>query len=111
MLDADETACSMGRVMVVSISSGATLGHCVTTARVGSCTLGSRSMGSFIRQMMPRSTSEAILMLTATGRATENRAILIHATFLGRRRNSLDLTVPLSAVYPSHITTAAFMIA
>src|SRR5713226_7764346 len=74
MLGTEETACSIGRVTCVSISSGATLGHCVTMATVGIVTAGSRSIGRRVRQIAPSSTSAAIRMVTATGRVTEKRA-------------------------------------
>src|SRR4051812_1925 len=74
MLGTDETACSTGRVTCASISSGATLGHWVTTATVGMETAGSRSIGSLVRQMAPSSTSAAMRIVTATGRVTEKRA-------------------------------------
>src|SRR5437588_3557190 len=64
----------MGRVMVVSISSGPTFGQLVMTTTVGNVILGRRSMGRRVRQMAPRSTSAAIRIVTATGRVTENLA-------------------------------------
>src|SRR5689334_25407783 len=78
MLEAEETACSIGRVICVSICSGPTLGHCVETATIGRETRGSRSIGRRVRQMNPSSTSEAIRMLTATGRSTEIFAMDIY---------------------------------
>src|SRR5689334_18216842 len=47
------------------------------TASVGRETSGRRSIGSLVRQMSPNSTSEAIRIVTATGRRTEKRAMLI----------------------------------
>src|SRR2546430_6378564 len=71
---AEEAACSIGRVTCASISSGATFGHVVMTATVGSETLGRRSIGSLVAQIAPSSTSAAIRIVTATGRVTEKRA-------------------------------------
>src|SRR2546430_17576052 len=70
---AEETASSMGRVTCASISSGATLGHVVTTATVGIETLGSRSIGRRGRQIAPNSTSAAMRIWTAPGLGSQNR--------------------------------------
>src|SRR5689334_14857562 len=70
MLGADDTACSIGRVICVSISSGATLGQVVLMTTVGIVTLGSKSIGSWNRHIAPRSTSAAMRIVTATGRVT-----------------------------------------
>src|SRR5438093_903428 len=82
MLGTEETASSTGRVTCASISSGATFGHCVTTATVGSETAGSRSIGSRVAQMAPSSTSAAMRIVTATGRVTEKRAKFIFLSAL-----------------------------
>src|SRR5579872_1924342 len=81
MFEADATACSIGRVICVSTSSGATFGHDVMTARVGSEAFGRRSTGNLVRHTTPSSTSDAIRITTATGRVTEKRATFIVFVF------------------------------
>jgi hypothetical protein len=59
---AELTARSMGRVISVSISSGATPGYSVDTVIVGNSMSGIRSTGSSQKEMAPRRIAIEVIM-------------------------------------------------
>ena len=64
------TACSSGRVIWDSISSGPVFGQLTFTLIVGMSIFGKRSIGNRRKQMNPSNTNAAIRIVTATGLLT-----------------------------------------
>ncbi len=71
------TVCSIGRVIVSSISRGPTPGYDTRTVRLGNDRSGSRSTGSRTSEIAPSSTITALIMNIVTGRSMAVRGMLM----------------------------------